>query len=276
MDITNFERLYNAEFFVSNITVKPQYWFVRSNVYDSLSSPKINHTLLWFKNCSATITDSNGEVLNVRQNQITYMAKGLRYRVDFHDTDPSREDTIVIHFQLTDKDGNDIIPADKPIICINEVKQSFAMTINMLAEEFKKNIICMPMVSSEVYKILAAICQKHKKNVTVNKFACIKEGIDLLEQNTDLSIAEIARRCSVSECYFRRLFMEYSGENPMDFRQRYRIEKAKQLLLSEEHYTVGEIATELNFSDIYHFSKTFKKYCGISPTAFVREHSAKN
>ena len=106
MVITNFERLYNTEFFISGVTVKPQYWYVRSNIYNSLSSPKINHTLLWFKNCSATITDSNGEVLEVKQNQITYMAKGLRYKVEFHNTDPSREDTIVIHFQLTDKNGN--------------------------------------------------------------------------------------------------------------------------------------------------------------------------
>ena len=55
----------------------------------------------------------------------------------------------------------------------------------------------------------------------------------------------------------------------MEFRQRHRIERAKNLLLSDEQYTVGEIARELNFSDIYHFSKTFKKICGVSPNKFL-------
>jgi AraC-like DNA-binding protein len=91
-----------------------------------------------------------------------------------------------------------------------------------------------------------------------------------LEQDSDLSITEIAKECGVSECYFRRLFQEYSGESPINFRQKHRIEKAKQLLLSDEHYSVGEIAEELGFSDIYHFSKTFKKFCGISPNKFVQ------
>ena len=86
------------------------------------------------------------------------------------------------------------------------------------------------------------------------------------------TIAEIAEQCGVSECYFRRLFQEYSGESPMNFRQRYRIEKAKQLLLSDEHYTVGEIAEMLGFSDIYHFSKTFKKHFGLSPREYIKEN----
>ena len=84
-----------------------------------------------------------------------------------------------------------------------------------------------------------------------------------------LQVSEMAKLCGVSECYFRKLFKEYSGESPVDFRQRYRIEKAKQLLLSDEGFTIGEIAEELNFTDIYHFSKTFKKYTDISPRQFV-------
>jgi len=66
------------------------------------------------------------------------------------------------------------------------------------------------------------------------------------------------------------LFQGYSGESPVNFRQRHRIERAKQLLLSEENFTVSEIAQELGFSDVYHFSKAFKKHCGISPFHYVR------
>lgn len=266
-----FEKLYNTEFFISEAMAKPQYWSTRGNVYNALGKPKISHTLLWFKNCSATITDSFGNVLEASQNQLAYMAKGTEYIVHFYNTNSTKEDTIVIHFQMTDKEGNDIIPVFCPIICLNDVTPSFALSINMLAEEFKKNIVCFPQASSEIYKLLASICQKQKKRTTKSKYACIRVGIELLEQDSDLSMSEIAEKSGVSECYFRRLFKEYSGQSPMEFRQHHRIERAKHLLLSDEGYSIGEIAQELNFSDIYHFSKTFKKFCGVSPNNYLLE-----
>lgn len=270
MQVISFEKLYSTEFMISEPLAKPQYWAARGNIYNAIGMPKISHTLLWFKNCSATIVDKYGKVLNVKRNQLTYMAKGLEYTVYFHDTDPSREDTVVIHFQLTDKYGQDIAPILEPVICFDQVDTAFALDMDMLADEFKKNVVCIPRVQAVIYNLLASICKKQKRSTTKNKYACIRTGIELLEHNSDLSIAQIATKCGVSECYFRRLFQEYSGESPISFRQRHRIERAKQLLLSEEHFTVSEIAQELGFSDVYHFSKAFKKHCGISPSHFVR------
>ena len=61
----------------------------------------------------------------------------------------------------------------------------------------------------------------------------------------------------------------------MQFLQHHRIERAKLLLLSEEDYSIGEIAQALDFSDIYHFSKTFKKLCGQSPSQFAEQKRGK-
>lgn len=270
MQIIPFEKLYNTEFLISEPMAKAQYWNQRGNVYNSIEKPKTSHTLLWFKNCSARITDKNGYVLNVKQNQLTFMSKSTEYVVEFFDTNHEKEDTVVIHFQMTDLNGEDISPVLKPTVCMKNIDLEFSLLIDSMAEEFKKNIVCVPELKSAIYKILSVICQKQKRKATKNKYTCIREGIKLLEQNSDIKIEEIAKICNVSECYFRRLFKEYSGESPMDFRQHYRIEKAKQLLLSDEGLTIGEIAEELNFSDIYHFSKTFKKYTNMSPNNFLK------
>lgn len=270
MEILSFEKLYNTEFFVSEVLAKPQFWAARGNVYNAIGRPKVSHTLLWFKNCSATIIDSHGTTLKVAQNQLTYMAKGLEYVVHFHGTSPEREDTVVIHFQMTDRRGRDILPAPEPMLCASNVDSALALSINAMVQECKNNIVCVPALHAELYKILALICQKQKRRLARDKFACIRTGIQMLERDSDLSIGAIADACGVTECYFRRLFQQYSGESPMQFRQRHRIERAKQLLLSDEQYTVGEVSQELGFSDVYHFSKTFKKHCGVSPTKFVQ------
>lgn len=34
----------------------------------------------------------------------------------------------------------------------------------------------------------------------------------------------------------------------------------------------GEIAAELDYADIYLFSKQFKKYFGVSPTGYRKRH----
>ena len=162
MEVISFDKLYNSEFFISEVLAKPQYWAVRGNVYNAIGRPKISHTLLWFKNCSATIRDSLGNVLQVKKNQLTYMAKGLEYVVHFHDTDPNREDTVVIHFQMTDRLGRDISACGQPMVCVSDVSPALAVSIQALVQECKNNMVCTPALLDELYKILALICQKQK------------------------------------------------------------------------------------------------------------------
>ena len=269
MHIIPFEELYHTEFFIYEAFSKPQRWQYRGDTYSCLNKPKPSHTLLWFKNCRGIITSEDGTVLDVPQNALVYTAKDSHYVIRFLDTNPTQDDTIVIHFQMTDRDGTDIAPTMLPELCIGSVDVSTAVKIEMLAEEFKKNIVCLPEANAVIYRILASVCRSRRKESADFRYACIKDGIDLLESDSDRSIQEIAKTCGVSECYFRRLFKEYSGESPMEFRQKRRIERAKQMLRSEM-LSVGEIAEELHFADVFHFSKTFKALTGQSPREFQK------
>ena len=265
-----FQELYNSEFFISESLAKGQNWYTRNNFYSCMGKPKPSHTLLWFKNCRAKITDSNGEVLIAEKNQVAFMSKGIEYTVEFFDTAPNQDDSIVFHFQLKNMDNKEITPTFSPQICIKNVDTTMAYLIESAAEEFNKNIVCIPIITSVIYQMLGLACQRQRKRVVSHKFKYIQEGIELMENNSDKTLNEIAQICGVSEGYFRKLFREYSGENPIKFRQKHRIEKAKQLLLLDTH-SIGEIAEELNFSDIYHFSKTFKKITGLSPKKYITQ-----
>ena len=265
-----FQELYNSEFFISEALAKGQNWYTRNNFYSCMGKPKPSHTLLWFKNCRAKITDSNGEVLIAEKNQVAFMSKGIEYTVEFFDTAPNQDDSIVFHFQLKNMDNEEITPTFTPQICIKNVDTTMAYLIESAAEEFNKNIVCIPIITSVIYQMLGLACQRQRKRVVSHKFKYIQEGIELMENNSDKTLNEIAQICGVSEGHFRKLFREYSGENPIEFRQKHRIEKAKQLLLLDTH-SIGEIAEELNFSDIYHFSKTFKKITGLSPQNYIKQ-----
>ena len=209
MQTVSFKELYNTEFFVSEALAKGQNWYSRNNFYSCIGKPKPSHTLLWFKKCHGRITDINGNTLPVEKNQIAYMSKGTQYTVEFFGTAPSQDDSVVFHFQIKDLDGADITPTMLPEICIKSVDAAMALAIETAANEFNKNIVCLPMITSVIYQILAAACQIQRKRIANHKFKYISEGIELMENNSDKTLAEIAEICGVSEGYFRKLFHEY-------------------------------------------------------------------
>lgn len=268
MKVVPFEELYNAEFFVCESLAKGQNWYTRGNCYSCIGKPKPSHTFLWFKNSRGRITDLSGSAITIEKNQIAYMSKGIQYIVEFFDTLPDQDDTVVFHFQLFDNKHKEIAPTISPTICIKNADTPLALMMSAAADEFNKNIPCTPVITATIYQLLATACQMQRKRVVSNKYKHIREGIELMESNSEKSLSEIAAICGVSEGHFRKLFHEYSGENPVEFRQKYRIEKAKQLLMLDTH-SIGEIAEELHFSDIYHFSKVFKKYTGVSPRKYM-------
>jgi transcriptional regulator GlxA family with amidase domain len=85
----------------------------------------------------------------------------------------------------------------------------------------------------------------------------IAKAITLLDDYRNLSIAEIADKCAVSETYLRKSFKKYLNISPNEYRIKTRIEKAKNLLLNSE-MSVKEITYLLGFYDEAYFYKIFK------------------
>ena len=100
----------------------------------------------------------------------------------------------------------------------------------------------------------------------------IAPAIKYLEENyanTELSSDDIARVAGVSSVYFRKLFATLFGQPPMRYLQSVRMEKAKDML-SGDYMPISDIAESVGFKSIYHFSKTFKKIVGYTPTEYAR------
>lgn len=68
----------------------------------------------------------------------------------------------------------------------------------------------------------------------------------------------------MSEPGFRRLFKEYTGLSPIDYRNHLRLEEAKKLLASGE-FSVEEVSLQVGFSNLPFFCRSYKKRFGKSP-----------
>ena len=87
--------------------------------------------------------------------------------------------------------------------------------------------------------------------------------------STDISVDDIAKRFYRSKNDITRQFKKQYNTTPYSYLIDLRIDKAKNLLVNSKK-TLAEIANILCFSSEYHFSNTFKKRVGISPSDFRR------
>lgn len=77
-------------------------------------------------------------------------------------------------------------------------------------------------------------------------------------------ISYYAELCEMSEVNFRRIFKEYTGKTPVEYRNDLRLEDAKSRIESGE-YNVSEAAEASGFVNLSFFSRLYKKKYGHTP-----------
>lgn len=84
-----------------------------------------------------------------------------------------------------------------------------------------------------------------------------------------LTVEELARQCNLSASRFAHLFREQMEMTAVQFIERQRIERAREML---EHtgYPIAGIARQVGFENAFYFSRRFKKATGQSPRDYRR------
>lgn len=85
-----------------------------------------------------------------------------------------------------------------------------------------------------------------------------------------LKLSDVADQVYVSQWHLSKLMNRYLGQNFSEILNGIRINKAKELL-KDPSLRIGDIADEVGFLDMAHFSRVFKKVVGISANEY-RNH----
>ncbi len=80
---------------------------------------------------------------------------------------------------------------------------------------------------------------------------------------------EIANLFDLSPDYFTRVFRQEFGIPPRKWLHQERLRAAGEMLVESEA-TISEIADRFGFTDLFQFSRQFRKAMGVSPTAYRR------
>ncbi|MCM1236167.1 MAG: AraC family transcriptional regulator, partial [Ruminococcus flavefaciens] len=104
----------------------------------------------------------------------------------------------------------------------------------------------------------------------------LEQAVDYIRNNYDdamLNVNMLADKLNMSAAYFGKLFREFTGCSAVEYITRTRMEKAREMLLTESEKDIGKIAEAVGYSSNAYFATIFKKHYGVPPSKFRDYHS---
>lgn len=144
---------------------------------------------------------------------------------------------------------------------IDNLSRQFAIQIESASSVNQLNAL-----SSNMVRKYCLLVKNYSRNAYSSLVQTCMNYIDF-HYVDDLSLNRMADMCSVSGSYLSALFKKEVGMTMTDYINQTRIRQAL-VLLNTTSLSVQEIASRCGFSDSNYFTRTFKKFQGISPKGY--------
>lgn len=165
----------------------------------------------------------------------------------------------------------DVEILNKPIIIydapnvgnlISEITTEFSMS------EEHKDMLLSAFLKAAITSVVR-MSQRRPKMKESKAQKLVSDIISYINLNYECSVSneDIAEKFHFNSAYLNRVFRENTGISMHEFVVGCRIASAKEMLRSQE-IAIGEVAEKCGFSSFYHFTKTFKKKTGITPSEY--------
>ena len=94
----------------------------------------------------------------------------------------------------------------------------------------------------------------------------VRQALDYMQAHCaeHLSLGDVADHVYVSQWHLSKLINKHVGQSFFDILGRMRMERAKTLL-ADSGLRIHAIAEQVGYSDVAHFSKSFKRIVGMTP-----------
>jgi AraC family transcriptional regulator len=105
--------------------------------------------------------------------------------------------------------------------------------------------------------------------LTARQLRRVREFIDVRIPN-EITISDLATVAGLSHYHFIRAFKDTVGLTPYQYVLSERFRRARALL-SKPDLSLGDVALTVGFSDASQLNRVFRKFAGVTPTAFRRQ-----
>jgi transcriptional regulator GlxA family with amidase domain len=102
----------------------------------------------------------------------------------------------------------------------------------------------------------------------------VKKAQAYIEDNfyEKISVEDLSQKFAVGRRNFDRRFIKATGNTPVEYLQRVKIESAKKEL-EMTRKTINEVMYEVGYSDVKAFREVFRKITGMSPLEYKNKYN---
>jgi len=115
-----------------------------------------------------------------------------------------------------------------------------------------------------MYETIAGCLSRSGKSEGADR---VEEAIGYIQAHymDPITLSDMAARFGIGSGFFSTQFRKHVGISPIEYLIRFRIRKAKDLLLMSR-IPIRVVAQSVGYSDVYYFSRLFKQHTGMSPS----------
>jgi len=173
-------------------------------------------------------------------------------------------------FQVLDHLRKNIITTLIPVIILTGKLLSYEDVKRLDAPKVilqTKGILSTSESVIEVQRVLTA-----NNTLPQATIMLVKQALAYIHQNytRSFSLIELSETIGVSKSYLSRIFKMDTGITLWDYLNRFRVQKAKELLLLTDE-SITEIAGNVGYEDVGYFSRVFHEVSGCSPRAYRQQ-----
>ena len=226
----------------------------------SHSNGRKDHGILFLFSGEVEFFDTeNKSILKAQKGDLVYLPKGEKYELTY----VAESHFSLMNFDARLFDGSDASFSDGIEILL---KGSNDVLIEKIFEEverhYAKEGASTTFWQKELIYRLFALLSKDINGVDKRIAAAVKVLEERFLENVPIS--KIAEASFVSESNFRKIFLKKFGMSPIQYRNTLRLKRA-QSLLSEDEYSLPEVAELSGFSNESYFCRMYKKAFGVTP-----------
>lgn len=146
-------------------------------------------------------------------------------------------------------------------------KAEHTTAVSFQKEILKKGLFCeyMDFFAETIQRIYMEMEEYYRQHPAQRICSYIQENY-----GRPLKLEQIAEELGYNSIYLGKMFRSETGVSFNTYLEQVRLEKAKEFL--KEERSIVATAEEVGYRDIDYFSKKFKKYTGVTPSEYRKNH----
>lgn len=192
---------------------------------------------------------------------------------------------VITDIRMPRSDGLELIkylhhnyPSIKSMVLSGYTDFKYAQTaLKFGAKDFLLKPVKIDDLNSSLQNILVMLDSEYKKdecfsihphNLKPEDLSKLLENYLLNNYSSITSINDISDKFGFTNEYLSKVLKKYTGDTPLKYLTKIRINKSKYLLLNNPELEIKKVAEVVGYKDAFYFSRVFKANVGIYPSDY--------